>query len=154
MKMSKIVNGSAVSVLLSALVFFPACHLGSSGKTNGEREYIITNDDSKNEKMSIIQMIDTPVFNIGTLTAGQKVKHVFRFRNIGKGPLVIFSATATCGCTVADYSKSPVLVNNEDSITAYFDSGLSGKGLLNKVVTVMSNSRTSPDLLTLIGNVK
>jgi Protein of unknown function (DUF1573) len=80
--------------------------------------------------------------------------HVFHFRNMGKEPLIITRASASCGCTVVNAPLIPILTNKEDSITAFFNSALSGKGMQNKVITVISNAASSPDLLTIIGNVK
>ncbi|MBL0125930.1 MAG: DUF1573 domain-containing protein [Flavobacteriales bacterium] len=37
-----------------------------------------------------------------------KNKYVFVFTNTGKEPLIIESATGSCGCTVPSYPKAPI----------------------------------------------
>ncbi len=91
-------------------------------------------------------------FDFGQITDGEKVSYDFKFTNIGKSPLIITSATATCGCTVPDYPKEPVAPGAEGVIKVVFDS--SGKlGMQNKVVTITAN--TSPEItqLNILGNV-
>ncbi len=79
--------------------------------------------------------------DFGNITEGAKVKYTFTFTNKGTEPAMITSATASCGCTVPSYSKEPVLVGKEGTITAIFDS--SGKhGNQTKTITVVTNAGT------------
>ncbi len=91
-------------------------------------------------------------FDFGQITDGEKVSHDFKFTNIGKSPLIITSATATCGCTVPDYPKEPVAPGAEAVIRVVFDS--SGKlGMQNKVVTITANTVPEITQLNILGNV-
>ncbi len=79
--------------------------------------------------------------DFGNVTEGTKAKYTFTFVNKGTEPAVITSATASCGCTVPSYSKEPVMVGKEGTITAIFDS--SGKnGNQTKTITVITNVGT------------
>jgi len=48
------------------------------------------------------------VYDYGTVKAGEKVEHTFKFKNTGVAPLIIESAKSTCGCTVPQYPKEPI----------------------------------------------
>ncbi|WP_411274920.1 DUF1573 domain-containing protein [Daejeonella sp.] len=91
-------------------------------------------------------------FDFGQITDGEKVSYDFKFTNIGKSPLIITSATATCGCTVPDYPKEPVAPGAEAVIKVVFDSA--GKlGMQNKVVTITANTDPEITQLNILGNV-
>lgn len=91
-------------------------------------------------------------FDFGQITDGEKVSYDFKFTNVGKSPLIITSATATCGCTVPDYPKEPVSPGAEGVIRVVFDS--SGKlGMQNKVVTISANTVPELTQLNILGNV-
>ena len=91
-------------------------------------------------------------FDFGQISNGEKVSYDFKFTNIGQSPLIITSATATCGCTVPDYPKEPVAPGAEGIIKVVFDS--SGKlGMQNKVVTITANTVPEITQLNILGNV-
>ncbi len=91
-------------------------------------------------------------FDFGQITDGEKVSYDFKFTNTGKSPLIITSATATCGCTVPDYPKAPVAPGAEGVIRVVFDSA--GKlGMQNKVVTITANTVPETTELNILGNV-
>ena len=91
-------------------------------------------------------------FDFGQITDGEKVSYDFKFTNIGKSPLIITSATATCGCTVPDYPKEPVVPGAEGVIRVVFDSA--GKlGMQNKVITITANTVPEITQLNILGNV-
>jgi len=80
-------------------------------------------------------------FDFGTLQAGEVVSHEFRFKNTGKAPLIITSASSSCGCTVPSYPRDPIAPGEEGVIKVEFDSG----GRRNKVKkTVNISANTNP----------
>lgn len=92
-------------------------------------------------------------YDFGTVTSGEKVTYSFKFKNIGKSPLIISNAEASCGCTVPEYPNKPVNPGAEGVIKVVFDS--SGKtGMQNKVVSITSNAIPSVSQLHIIGNLK
>lgn len=91
-------------------------------------------------------------FDFGEITDGEKVSYDFKFTNIGKSPLIITSATATCGCTVPEYPKEPVAPGEEGILRVVFDS--SGKlGMQNKVITITANTVPETTQINILGNV-
>ena len=53
--------------------------------------------------------------------ADGKVSHTFRFRNVSAKPVVIVAVQTTCGCTVPEYSKRPVMPGEEGEITLTYN---------------------------------
>lgn len=92
-------------------------------------------------EMTTLQWTDSSQ-NLGKITEGQDLRISFHFTNTGDKPLVIQSVRPSCGCTVADYPKSPVAPGQAGMITASFNSH--GKqGLQHKTLTVTANTRGS-----------
>lgn len=77
--------------------------------------------------------------NFGQINEGDTVDHVFSFKNLGKVPLIISSATGTCGCTVPEWPKNPIDPGQSGEIKVSFNS--TGKsGAQDKEVYIVSNS--------------
>ena len=79
------------------------------------------------------------------------VTHTFKFTNNGDDPLIISSVQASCGCTVTDYSKDPVMPGGEGYVKATYNAA--NVGVFNKTVTVNANTDGQPVLLTIKGTV-
>jgi outer membrane biosynthesis protein TonB len=93
------------------------------------------------------------VHDFGNIKAGDIVKHTFSFKNTGKAPLIIESATATCGCTIPNYPKEPVAPGEEGKIDVQFNS--TGKtGQQNKVITIRANTQPNITELTIKTNIQ
>lgn len=92
-------------------------------------------------------------YDFGQITEGEKVSYDFIFTNSGTEPMIITSATATCGCTVPEFSREPIAPNSDGKISVIFDS--KGKtGMQNKVITITANTVPATTELHLIGDVK
>ena len=50
-----------------------------------------------------------------------KVSHTFRFRNVSAKPVVIIAVQTSCGCTVPEYSKRPVMPDAVGEITLTYN---------------------------------
>jgi len=91
-------------------------------------------------------------FDFGTINSGEKVKHVFRFKNTGDADLVLSQVKASCGCTTPTYTTDPVAPGDEGEITVEFNSeGISGQ--VAKDITVLANTTPTTSVLTLSGEV-
>ena len=92
-------------------------------------------------------------YDFGTIVSGDKVTYSFKFKNVGKTPLIITNAEASCGCTVPEYPNKPVNPGEEGVIKVIYDS--SGQtGMQNKVVNISSNAIPAVSELHLIGESK
>lgn len=77
-------------------------------------------------------------FEFGTINEGDKVEHLFKFKNTGKSDLIIRKTRTSCGCTVVDPASKIIKPGEESQFKVIFNS--SGKsGAQTKVVTVITN---------------
>lgn len=89
----------------------------------------------------------------GTIKQGDVATHEFRFKNTGKEPLIITSASGSCGCTVPDWPKDPIRPGGEGVIKVTFNS--TGKmGNQDKTVTIISNAKEGTLVLHMKGSVE
>ena len=98
-----------------------------------------------------VEIIDT-TYNFGKVADGEKVEYNYRFKNTGAKPLVVTSATASCGCTVPQKPENPILPGEMGFIKVVFDS--KGRvGSTHKAITVLSNANPAFPELLLTGEV-
>ncbi len=91
--------------------------------------------------------------DFGLIKEGEKVSHVFKFKNVGTEPLVIKNVKPACGCTTPDWTKDPVPPGGEGKIEVSFDS--QGRtGIQNKSVEVFANTDPEVHTLKFKGEVK
>lgn len=92
-------------------------------------------------------------FDFGTVKEGEVVTHVFKFKNVGEAPLVIQNASATCGCTVPDYSRKPIPVGETGEVQVKFNS--QGRvGTQSKNVTITANTKPATTTVKIRGVVE
>ncbi|MBC7566274.1 MAG: DUF1573 domain-containing protein [Pedobacter sp.] len=94
------------------------------------------------------------IYNFGEIKKGEIVTYNFKFKNTGKEPLIIKDALATCGCTVPEIPKEPILPGAEGILKVVFNSAGKPAGPLRKQVTVSSNAVNSPVAVQLLGTIK
>lgn len=59
------------------------------------------------EQKAILKFQETQ-YNFGTVKNGDTVRHVYKFKNEGKVPLIIKDAKVACDCTIPTWSKEPI----------------------------------------------
>lgn len=141
-------------VTLLVVLSFTACKQSASDKV----EEKLANVSEANTAGVLIEdaakfKFEKEIFDFGVIQEGESVQTSFKFKNVGKTPLIITDATATCGCTVPEYPKTPIKPGEEGTITVVFNS--QGKlGMQDKVVTITSNANPAAEGLHLVGEVK
>ncbi len=102
--------------------------------------------DERNEREAKVKempktkmVIPEDKFNFGKIKEGEKVRHAFKFKNLGENPLMISDAIVSCGCTVPSFSKDPILPGGEGEIMVEFNSA-GRKGHQQKNVLIVSNA--------------
>lgn len=73
----------------------------------------------------------------GEVEFGGNGERVFKFKNEGKEPLLITNAQGSCGCTVPDWPRDPIMPGQEGTIKIKYDTRRSGP--INKQVTITTN---------------
>jgi len=95
--------------------------------------------DTKPEGPLPVLEFDNTTFDFGKIKEGDKVSHTFQVKNTGQAPLIIQSAAPSCGCTVPDWTKTPIPAGGSGFVKAEFDS--KGKsGIQDKTITVTANT--------------
>lgn len=95
---------------------------------------------------------ETENHEFGEIKQGDKVSFDFKFKNTGKSSLIISSVSATCGCTVPEYSKDPVNPGAEGIVKVSFNS--EGKsGMTSKTVTILANTIPNTKVLTISADI-
>ena len=92
-------------------------------------------------------LFDSKTHDFGKLIQGEKVSFAYMFKNTGKAALVIAAGVPSCGCTVADFSKTPLMPGEEGYVTINFNSETK-KGFVSSGVTVQANTYPSETRLT------
>lgn len=95
-------------------------------------------------------------YDWGKVMDGDKVTHVFKFKNTGNEPLIISNAKGSCGCTVPEWPKDAIAPGKSGEIKVIFDSkgkgGVGGKDD-SKKVTITANTDPADTYLTIKGKV-
>jgi hypothetical protein len=84
-------------------------------------------------------------FDFGKIAEGPVAEHVFEFKNVGKEPLIIQNASASCGCTTPEWPKEPILPGKTGKITVHFTTAGRGNQPFDKTVFISSNAATDKE---------
>lgn len=83
---------------------------------------------------------------------GGPVSYEFQFTNDGDGNLIVYEATAQCGCTKPEFPKSPVAPGKKGKIKVTYNP-IGRPGPFEKTVTVKTNAKGGKTRLKISGNV-
>lgn len=98
-----------------------------------------------------VMSFETKEHDFGTFDQDGNGTYLFLFTNTGKEPLVIKEARGSCGCTVPHWPQHPVGPGQKDTLRVTYDTHR--VGMFVKTVTITSNAKESPDVLTIKGKV-
>ena len=139
-----------ISLFIAAALLLTACikkdkSASGSGTPSGSdsaKQAALSRIMSDTASFTTLQWIDSTFQNLEKVKEGAQVEVIFRFRNTGNKPLVIASATASCGCTVPEKPEEPIAPGAEGRILAKFDSkGRPGEN--RKSIYIDANTRPS-----------
>ena len=98
-----------------------------------------------------VAKFDTETINQGTLKQNEPKEVKFIVTNIGKEPLIIEQANPTCGCTMGDYTKTPIAPGATGFISAKFNAANAGH--FDKHLTVKFAGIDELKSITITGDV-
>jgi len=75
----------------------------------------------------------------------------FLFTNTGKEPLIISKAKGSCGCTVPEWPKEPIMSGESGVIKVNYDEKRVGS--FNKSITINSNAKNATQILKIKGKI-
>lgn len=85
------------------------------------------------------EFIGEETHDFGDLPEGPIAEYSFKFKNVGKEPLIIQGASASCGCTVPEWPKQPILPGKTGEITVKYNT--QGRvSPFNKDIYIQSNA--------------
>lgn len=106
-----------------------------------------SNQVSTNDSIAFVKIIH----DYGTIVQGGDGNCEFKFTNKGKSPLTLSNVQASCGCTVPEWPKEPILPGKTGSIKVKYNTNTIGA--FNKSITVKSNAINTTVVLQIKGNV-
>ena len=87
----------------------------------------------------------------GTIPYDSDGTREFKFKNTGKEPLIITMCQGSCGCTVPQCPKDPILPGKMGEIKVKYDTQRVGP--IAKSVTVQSNAKSGVQTIQIKGNI-
>lgn len=98
---------------------------------------------------------DKSVHNFGTFSEKTPVQTaVFAFTNIGKAPLIINQAIASCGCTIPSYTKEPIMPGEKGTVKVTYNGKGKFPGHFKKSITIRTNGKVEMVRLYIEGDMK
>lgn len=97
-------------------------------------------EKAKNDVKFVTEIAwDNTKKDMGVIEEGQQLEVIYAFTNKGDKPLVFKTAQASCGCTVPELPKEPIMPGKSGVLKAVFNSA-GRTGANHKTVTVYSNT--------------
>jgi len=88
---------------------------------------------------------------VGNIPQGKPKVIRFEFTNTSNKPIVIENVAPSCGCTTADYTKTPILPGKKGFVEASYNAATAGPFI--KTVNVTTSDSKTPKALTFKGTV-
>jgi len=136
-----------LGLLLTMAGMISAQEIQKADKKAEKKEMSDPSPATSGPKMTFENM----VMDYGEISKGADPLRKFTFVNDGTEPLVIKSAKGSCGCTVPDYPKEPILPGETGSIDVRYDTQRVGQ--FTKTVTLTTNINDEKIVLTIKGKV-
>ena len=155
MKFFMKIYGSLLFCLLAAFFVgfvFKSCDSDPSKKIKSENLEALEERSTADANASEITF-DFDTYDYGEVVDGEIVEVDFNFTNTGNSDLIIFNASASCGCTVPEYPQNENIKPGESSsLKVRFDtSNKPGKQM--KTVTLTTNTNSGKKLIRINGFV-
>lgn len=137
---------SILIVAVLSVFAFSSCKDNAADKVNEENVANAAERDAASGKFPIISFEESQ-YDFGTIDNGQRVEHLFKFKNTGDAPLTIVDAKSSCGCTVPDWTKEAIAPGKEGELLVKFDG--SGQNQVNKTITLITNTENGTETITI-----
>ncbi len=136
--------------------------IGIFGVSMSAQEKITVVEDVKKPANAVAQKKadpNAPVFEFerkivdyGAIEKGSAGTYNFKFKNIGKSPLIISNVKGSCGCTVPSAPKEPIMPGATGVIQVKYDTNRVGP--ISKTITITSNASEPKKVIRVKGLVK
>lgn len=135
-----------VILCLGVLTLFASvsCKENASSKINSENVAVAAVRDEAAKQVPIMTF-EKSEHDFGTIEQNTPQETVFKFTNTGNGPLIITSATSSCGCTVPDPPKEAIAPGESNQMVVKFNGA--GQNQVTKTITVKANTAKGSEIL-------
>nr|WP_314498293.1 DUF1573 domain-containing protein [uncultured Chryseobacterium sp.] len=89
--------------------------------------------------------------DVGNIPQGKPKVIRFEFTNTSSKPIIIENVAPSCGCTTADYTKTPILPGKKGFVEASYNAANAGAFI--KTVNVTTSDSKTPKTLSFKGVV-
>lgn len=113
--------------------------------------FLLSTDDLISvEQKQTTALLNTLQINFGDVDLNAKVEKTLFIQNTGENPLIIYDIEISCGCTLVEWVKKPILAGRTAEIQIVYQDKFPGSFI--KTITVYANI---PEILTckIIGSV-
>ena len=98
---------------------------------------------------------DKLTHDFGTFSESSPVvTYTFTYTNVGESPLIINQAVASCGCTVPEYTKTPIKPGEKGQIKVTYNGTGKVPGVFKKSITLRTNAKTELVRLYIMGEME
>lgn len=91
------------------------------------------------------------VIDYGDIAHNSDGNRVFKFKNVGKSPLIISQVKGSCGCTVPTKPEEPIMPGETGEIKVKYATNRIGS--FSKTVTIISNASEEKKVVRIKGRV-
>jgi hypothetical protein len=144
-----------VFIGIASIFALASCNAGNEEKVTSEaiENPISADSREKVDTKSLPEItFDKDFHDFGKISEGEKVTYSFRFKNTGKGDLIVQTASGSCGCTVPEIPEKPLSPGETGFIKVQFNS--EGRtGIQEKQVTVITNTIPNTNIIRIKAEV-
>ena len=110
-----------------------------------------TKEEIKKDFTGPVFEFENAVIDYGDIAANSDGNRTFKFKNIGKSPLIITAVKGSCGCTVPTKPEEPIMPGDSGEIKVKYATNRIGP--FSKTVTITSNAYEPTVVLKVKGRV-
>lgn len=98
-----------------------------------------------------IMTLDSDVVDYGDIEHGSDPLRSVGFKNTGTEPLLITNAKGSCGCTVPEWPRDPIMPGETSEIKVRYDT--KRPGAINKTIKITTNETENTHTIRVIGHI-
>jgi hypothetical protein len=141
----------ALSILSLSLLTL-SCNENAAKKINDKNVEMAKQRDDEIKEGGPKLNFDKTEHDFGVINEGDVVETVFSFTNSGNSELIITSAKGSCGCTVPEWPKQPIMPGEAGEIKVKFNSS-NKPNMQKKQVTLLTNTEQGKEILKITAEV-
>jgi len=102
-------------------------------------------------KADDVAKFNTEKHDFGKVKQNNPATYYFEIKNVGNKPLVVENASASCGCTVPEKPKEPIMPGKSDKVKVVYNAAALGP--INKEITIKFAGIDQPKVVRITGEV-